>query len=149
MADTNTKKDFTSSIGRRKESVARLRLYTNSPADLTIGGQKTKKGDIVVNGKRIEDYFKGIVARAKFEEPLKITNNLGKYILSVKIVGGGNSGQLDAFIHALSRALAGIDEKNKQILKKQGFLTRDARVRERRKVGMGGKARRVKQSPKR
>ena len=56
---------------------------------------------------------------------------------------------MEAFIHAVSRVLASIDEKNKAILKKKGFLTRDARVRERRKVGMGGKARRKRQSPKR
>ncbi|MBI3984861.1 MAG: 30S ribosomal protein S9 [Candidatus Levybacteria bacterium] len=148
MAESN-KKDFISFLGRRKESVARLRLYTSSSSDLLIGEEKLKKGDIVVNGKRVEDYFKGIVAKARFEEPLKITNNLGKYILSVKVDGGGNSGQLEAFIHALSRALASIDDKNKQILRKQGLLTRDARVRERRKVGMGGKSRRKRQSPKR
>ena len=84
-----------------------------------------------------------------FEKPLKITNSLGKYGVTAKIEGGGQTGQLDAFVHALSRALSSIDVKNRQILKKAGLLTRDARVRERRKVGMGGKARRVKQSPKR
>jgi len=145
----DTKKDFIFSIGRRKESVARLRLYTNSNPDLTIGEEKLKKGDIVINGKRALDYFKGIVAKARFEEPLRITNNLDKYILSVKVDGGGQTGQLEAFMHALSRALASLDPKNRQILKKQGLLTRDARVRERRKVGMGGKARRKRQSPKR
>lgn len=145
----DTKKDFIFSIGRRKESVARLRLYTNSNPDLTIGEEKLKKGDIVINGKRALDYFKGIVAKARFEEPLRITNNLDKYILSVKVDGGGQGGQLEAFMHALSRALASLDPKNRQILKKQGLLTRDARVRERRKVGMGGKARRKRQSPKR
>lgn len=148
MANT-VKKEYIYAIGKRKESVARLRIYTNPSVDLTIGEEKLKKGDIVVNGKRALDYFKGIVAKARFEEPLKITNNLEKYILSAKIVGGGQTGQLEAFMHALSRALSGIDEKNKKILKKQGFLTRDARVRERRKVGMGGKARRKRQSPKR
>ena len=145
----DTKKDFIFSIGRRKESVARLRLYTNSNPNLTIGEEKLKKGDIVINGKRALDYFKGIVAKARFEEPFRITNNLDKYILSVKVDGGGQTGQLEAFMHALSRALASLDPKNRQILKKQGLLTRDARVRERRKVGMGGKARRKRQSPKR
>jgi small subunit ribosomal protein S9 len=65
------------------------------------------------------------------------------------VVSGGTRGQLDAVIHAISRALSSMDEKDKAILKKGGFLTRDARVRERRKVGMGGKARRQRQSPKR
>jgi small subunit ribosomal protein S9 len=143
MADKNYK----STVGKRKEAVARLRLYTNSLPEVT--GEDVKKGDIFVNGKRVENYFGGIVAKATYEEPLRITNTLGKYTLTVKVEGGGPSGQMDAFIHALSRALSSIDEKNKQILKKKGFLTRDARVRERRKVGMGGKARRKKQSPKR
>ena len=141
------KKDFTFSVGKRKESVARLRLYIISSLDL--GEDKLKKGDILINGKKAESYFSGAVSKAQYEQPLKITNNLGKYILSVKIEGGGQHGQLDAFIHALSRALSSMDDKNKQILKKAGFLTRDARVRERRKVGMGGKARRKRQSPKR
>jgi small subunit ribosomal protein S9 len=141
------KKDFVYTVGKRKESVARLRLYTTS--SLNLGEEKFKKGDIVINGKKAESYFSGLISKLHYEQPLKITNNLGKYILSVKIEGGGQHGQLDAFIHALSRALSSMDEKNKKILKKAGFLTRDARVRERRKVGMGGKARRKRQSPKR
>lgn len=146
MADV--KKDFIFSVGKRKESVARLRLYTGD-VSLTLGEEKVKKGDIFVNGKKADDYFRGIVAKTHLEEPLKITNNLGKYTLTIKVEGGGQHGQLDAVIHALARALSGMDDKNKQILKKAGFLTRDARVRERRKVGMGGKARRKRQSPKR
>ena len=144
-----TNKNYIYAVGKRKESVARLRLYTGSFSELKLGEDKVKKGDILFNGKRAKDYFKGLVAKAKYEQPLKITNNLEKYVLSVKIEGGGQNGQLDAFIHALSRALSGMDEKSLLLLKKKGFLTRDARVRERRKVGMGGKARRKRQSPKR
>ena len=144
-----TKKDFIFALGRRKESVARLRLYTQVDPNLTVGKEKAKKGDIFVNDKRINEYFSGKILQAIYETPLKITNNLEKYVITVKILGGGERGQLGAFIHAVSRALAGMDEKNKHILKKAGFLTRDARVRERRKVGMGGKSRRKKQSPKR
>jgi small subunit ribosomal protein S9 len=143
MADTNYK----FSVGRRKEAVARLRLYVNSLPEVT--GEDIKKGDMFVNGKKIENYFIGVAAKATYEEPFKITNTLGKYTLTVKVVGGGPKGQMEAFIHAVSRVLSSMDEKNKQILKKKGFLTRDARVRERRKVGMGGKARRKRQSPKR
>ncbi len=143
MVDTNYK----FSVGRRKEAVARLRLYVNSLPEVT--GEDVKKGDIFVNGKRIEKYFIGATAKATYEEPFRITNTLGKYTLTIKVVGGGPKGQMEAFIHAVSRALSSLDEKNKQILKKKGFLTRDARVRERRKVGMGGKARRKRQSPKR
>lgn len=143
MADKNYKYSF----GKRKEAVARIRLYTNSLPEIT--GEEVKKGDMFVNGKKAEVYFSGIVAKAAFEEPFRITNTLGKYTISVKVEGGGPKSQLNAFIHAIAKNLALMDEKNKAILKKKGFLTRDARVRERRKVGMGGKARRVKQSPKR
>jgi small subunit ribosomal protein S9 len=144
MSDNKTYKSFT---GRRKEAVARLRMYlTGLP---TVADTEVKKGDILVNGKKAEVYFGGVVAKATYEEPFKITNTLGKYTLSVKIVGGGTKSQLEAFIHAVSKGLSSLDEKSKHILKKKGFLTRDARVRERRKVGMGGKARRKRQSPKR
>lgn len=142
-------KNYHSTVGRRKGAVARLRLYKDLKESLSIGEEQVKKGDIFVNGKKIENYFRGITAKATYEEPFRITNTLDKFTITVKITGGGQKGQVQAFIHALSRALASIDEKSKQILKKKGFLTRDARVRERRKVGMGGKSRRKKQSPKR
>ena len=142
------KKNYIFTVGKRKESVARLRLYS-SIVNLDLGDEKIKKGDIIVNGKKASEYFSGLVSKSVYEEPLRLTNNLDKYALTVKVEGGGQHGQLDAMVHALSRALSKIDVKNKQILKKNGFLTRDARVRERRKVGMGGKARRKRQSPKR
>src|ERR1035437_9655459 len=143
MAENN----YQSFVGRRKEAIARIRLFVTGLPVLV--GEEVKKGDILVNGKKAEVYFGSIVAKATYEEPFKITNTLGKYTLTVKIVGGGTKSQLEAFIHAVSKGLASLDEKNKHILKKKGFLTRDARVRERRKVGMGGKARRKRQSPKR
>ena len=143
MAD-KTYKSFT---GKRKEAVARLRMYlTGLPVVVDVD---VKKGDILVNNKKAEVYFSGVVAKATYEEPFRITNTLEKYTLTVKVQGGGPKGQMEAFIHAVSRVLSSMDEKNKAILKKKGFLTRDARVRERRKVGMGGKARRKRQSPKR
>ena len=146
MADT---KKYNFAVGRRKAAIARVRLYVNLNEILLIGEETVKKGDMFVNGKRIEAYFSGNTAKSTYEEPFKITNTLGKYTITVKIVGGGQKSQLEAFIHAVSRVLSSLDDKNKQILKKKGFLTRDARVRERRKVGMGGKARRKRQSPKR
>ena len=142
------KKDFISAVGKRKESVARVRLY-QSITNLLVLGEKVKKGDIYINNKKIESYFSGDLAKAHYLEPLKITNSLDKYVLTFRVSGGGQSGQLDAVIHAISRVLSLVDSKNRQILKKKGLLTRDARVRERRKVGMGGKARRKRQSPKR
>ena len=140
-------KTYQSFTGKRKEAVARLRLYVHGLP--TVAEMEIKKGDIIVNGKKAEVYFGGVVNKATYEEPFKITNTLGKYTLSVKIVGGGTKSQLEAFIHAVSKGLSSLDEKSKHILKKKGFLTRDSRVRERRKVGMGGKARRKRQSPKR
>lgn len=142
-------KNYQSAVGKRKEAVSRLRLYTSSIEGLMVGEETVKKGDIIVNGKRIENYFSGIIAKARYEEPFVITNTLGKYTLTVKVEGGGPKSQLEAFVHSVSRALAGLDAKNRSILKKKGLLTRDARVRERRKVGMGGKSRRKRQSPKR
>jgi len=147
--DKNIKKGFIFAVGRRKDAVARIRLYETIKDTLVVAGEKVKKGELFVNDKRIEDYFGGKVASSIYLEPLRITNNLEKYAITVKVVGGGQKGQLIAVVHGISRALSAIDIKNKQILKKKGLLTRDARVRQRRNVGMGGKSRRAKQSPKR
>lgn len=149
MAKDLIKRNYISTVGKRKGAVARLRLYVSFNETISLGEESVKKGDMIVNNKKIENYFTGDTAKATYEEPFRITNTLDKYTYTVKITGGGQKGQLEAFIHSVSRALSSIDDKNKQILKKKGFLTRDARVRERRKVGMGGKARRKRQSPKR
>ncbi len=143
------KKDYIFTTGKRREAVARIRLYKIVKKDFKVGEEVAKKGDIFVNNKKIENVFKGEIAKATYLEPFRITNEQDKYLITVKVEGGGQNGQLSAVIHGIAKALALIDTKNRQILKKKGFLTRDARVRERRKVGMGGKARRVKQSPKR
>ncbi len=140
-------KNFIFAVGKRKESVARLRLYTSMPSGLSV--ENPKKGEIYVNGKTASEYFGGIIALPLITSPLVSTNSQDKYFISVKVVGGGQRGQLQALVHALSRALSLADNKNRGILKKMGLLERDARVRERRKVGMGGKARRKRQSPKR
>lgn len=145
----NKQKDFIFAVGRRKGSVARVRLYPTTKDNLTVNDEKLKKGDIVVNSRRVSDYFNDKVSEVRYTEPYKITNTQEKYVTTVKVEGGGLIGQLGAVILGISRALSRVDEKNKKILKKKGFLTRDARVRQRRKVGMGGKARRKKQSPKR
>jgi small subunit ribosomal protein S9 len=147
--DINTKKGFVFAVGRRKDAVARVRLYETIKDDVTVLGEKIKKGQLFVNDKKIEDYFAGKVFSSIYLEPLRITNNLDKYAITVKVVGGGQKGQLIAVVHGISRALSAIDLKNRAILKKKGLLTRDARVRQRRNVGMGGKSRRAKQSPKR
>ncbi|HZJ18261.1 MAG TPA: 30S ribosomal protein S9 [Patescibacteria group bacterium] len=147
--DKDNKKAYIFAVGRRKSSVARVRVYQTLKEDVVIAGEKVKKGDFFVNDKKVENYFSGPVFSAIYLEPLRAVNVLGKYSITVKVVGGGPKGQLDAVVHGVSRALSVIDEKNRNILKKKGLLTRDARVRQRRNVGMGGKSRRKKQSPKR
>lgn len=148
MPKVQTKKDYIFAVGKRKESRARVRLYEDVKKYPT-GEEKVQKGDIFVNGKKIGEYFSDKVSQAIYNEPFKATNSAEKYILSIVTSGGGKSGQLGAIVHGISRVLANLDPKNRAILKKGGFLTRDARIRERRKVGMGGKSRRRKQSPKR
>ena len=129
--------NYTYAVGRRRKASARIRLFKG-------------KGDSTVNGKLIAEYFPGSVSRDAWSKPFKTVDVSNKYYVTVKVVGGGKKGQLDAVVHGIARALA---KENKQEfrkpLKKLGFLTRDSRARERRKVGTGGKARRKKQSPKR
>ncbi len=145
------KKEYISAVGRRKESIARVRLYTHLKESLTWGDMTVNKGDIVVNQKPIGEYFPGVVEQHIYTEPLRITNaHQNNYTFTIKIVGGGHSGQLDAVVAAISNTLKKLDpDKYRPILKKKGFLTRDSRIRQRRNVGTGGKARRQKQSPKR
>lgn len=145
LPKTEAKPKFISAVGRRKEAVARVRLYPPAGRQVSEG-----QGEIVVNDQPIIQYFPGEIAKRFYLRPFEETGTLGKYFVMVKITGGGKTGQLQAFLHGLSRALVQAEpEKFRPILKKKGFLTRDARVRERRKVGTGGKARRKKQSPKR
>lgn len=124
------------SIGRRKEAVARVRVMEG-------------KSQITVNGKPISEIFRGEIAQRAYQKPFELTKTLGKYTATVKVIGGGFSSQLDAIVHGISRSLAKISPDFRTVLKKGGFLTRDARVKERRKYGLAHKARAKKQSPKR
>lgn len=145
------KRDYISAVGRRKSAVARVRIYEHVKADLKWGEELIKKGEILVNGKPISNYFPSETERKEYTEPLRITNTHQKnYAITIRVTGGGQSGQLDAVIAAISNALNKLDRvEHRPILKKKGFLTRDSRIRQRRKVGTGGKSRRKKQSPKR
>ncbi len=125
-----------STVGRRKEAVARIRLSEG-------------KGQITINGKPITEYFLGEVFQKIYNKPLEITKSLGKYTISAKVEGGGQVSQLGAFIHGIARAIAKAEPTLRVVLKKEGYLTRDARVKERRKYGNAQKARAKKQSPKR
>ena len=116
-----------------------------------MGEKPVKKGDMFVNAKPIAEYFSGDISRRLYTEPLRLTNvSQQNYTFTIKVVGGGLSGQLQATVAGISNALIKLDsDKHRAILKKNGFLTRDSRIRERRTVGMGGKSRAKKQSPKR
>ena len=121
--------------GKRKTSVARVRLYENG------------KGDIVVNNKPIDEYFFGIligIVRA----PLKLANAQKLFDITVKVEGGGVSSQADAVRHGISKALLEYDPELRQAMKKAGFLTRDSRIKERKKFGLK-RARRAPQWAKR
>ncbi len=141
-------KNFIFAVGRRREAVARVRLYENGKA--TVNGVELKKGETLVNGKPIKDYFRLNVYDSIYNKFFNDTDSANKYVFSIKTRGGGLAGQLDAAILGVARALDKLDrEKYHKTLRDHGYLTRDPRIRERRKVGMGGKARRKKQSPKR
>jgi len=122
--------------GRRKTAVARVRLYPG-------------KGNITVNGKPMPDYFGGrLLHRTELETPLRLTNTMGRYDIIVKVVGGGVSGQVGAVRHGIARALLRSDEELRPILKRAKLLTRDARAKERKKVGLK-RARKAPQYTKR
>ena len=144
------KKDYVFAVGRRKSAVARVRLYQTIQDDFKWGTLEVNKGDILVNEKPIADYFSSEAAKYTYSEPLRVANAQNKFTFTIRVTGGGPSGQLDAVVAGISNALSKTDEEAfRSPLKKKGFLTRDPRVRERRKVGMGGKSRRKLQSPKR
>ena len=129
-------KKYVYAIGRRKRSTARIRLFAG-------------KGQIIVNDKPADEYFKD-VPKGVYLKPLVIADLEGKYFATARILGGGTTGQLGAFIHGLSRALIKVeDEKYKKVLKSAGLFTRDSREKERRKFGLAQAARARKQSPKR
>lgn len=128
-------KNYTQTVGRRRSAVARVRLFK--------GGKES-----LVNEKPVREYFPA--SALAWQKPFVLTNTLGKYFFTVKVSGGGKMGQLDAVVLGVARAFSKLDgERFRAPLKKAGLLSRDARVRERRKVGTGGRARRKKQSPKR
>lgn len=131
------KKDYIFAVGRRKSAIARIRLFKGN-------------NENTVNGDLIGKYFPGKVATLAWQKPFELTGLLGKYYFTAKILGGGKEGQIDALAHGVSRAISLIDpKKHRAPLKTAGLLTRDAREKERRMVGTGGKSRKQKQSPKR
>jgi len=121
--------------GRRKHSVARVRVYPGS-------------GAIVINGRDIDDYFGLDTLKLIVRQPMVLTETLGKFDVVCTVAGGGVSGQAGAIRHGLSRALLQHSDEMRPILKKAGFLTRDPRMKERKKYGLKA-ARRAPQFSKR
>lgn len=122
--------------GRRKNAVARVRL---------IPGE----GKVIINKREIDDYFGGLeVLKLIVAQPLVATQNEGKFDVLVNVHGGGNSGQAGAIRHGVARALLKVDNELRSILKKAGYLTRDPRMKERKKYGLKA-ARRAPQFSKR
>ncbi|MCK5101662.1 MAG: 30S ribosomal protein S9 [Cyclobacteriaceae bacterium] len=122
-------------IGRRKTSVARLYLNAGN-------------GNISINGRTLDDYFPSEIHKIIIKQPLVLIEADGKYDIKVNVNGGGFKGQAEAIRLAVSRALCELDEENRPPLKKEGFLTRDPRMVERKKYGRR-KARRRFQFSKR
>jgi small subunit ribosomal protein S9 len=113
------------SVGRRKESVARVRLAPGT-------------GNITINGRSIDEYFGRETSKMILVEPLKLVDQMGKLDVFVRATGGGLSGQAGAIRHGISRALVELNGEYRPILKKAGFMTRDARAVERKKYGRPG-----------
>ena len=121
--------------GRRKESIARVRLMAG-------------KGEVTVNGKKLDEYFGSEILKVIVNQPFAVTNTVGKYDVIVKVTGGGYTGQAGAIRHGISRALLEANTEFRPALKANGFLTRDPRMKERKKYGLK-KARKAPQFSKR
>ncbi len=121
--------------GRRKKSVARVRLYPGT-------------GVVTINGRDIDDYFGLGTLKLIVNQPFGVTDTVGKFDIVANVNGGGFSGQAGAIRHGVARALLSADEAYKPLLKKAGFLTRDPRMKERKKYGLKA-ARRAPQFSKR
>ncbi len=132
MYETNP---FFYGTGRRKESVARVRLYAGT-------------GKITINDRDIDDYFGLDTLKLIVRQPLNLTETLDKFDVVCRVNGGGVTGQAGAIRHGISRALVVYDEELRPALKKAGFLTRDPRMKERKKYGLKA-ARRAPQFSKR
>ena len=121
--------------GRRKKSIARVRVYAGT-------------GKIIINDREIDDYFGLETLKLIVRQPLALTGTTEKFDVVVRVAGGGVTGQAGAIRHGISRALLQFDENLRPALKKAGFLTRDPRMKERKKYGLKG-ARRAPQFSKR
>ena len=128
---------YTYAVGRGKTASARVRLFAG-------------KGESLVNDKLLKDYFSGEVFKTLLERPFEVTETKDKYLITSKVLGSGKQAQLGAIVHGIARALEKENrDKFRPLLKQAGLLTRDPRMKERRKPGLAQSARAKKQSPKR
>ena len=123
MAKTKSEKIVFCGTGRRKSSIARVRLVEG-------------KGSITINGRDIEEYLGLDTLKVIVKQPLVVTNTLDKYDVVCKVIGGGTSGQAGAIRHGIAKALNDANPEFRPVLKSNGFLTRDSRMKERKKYGM-------------
>src|SRR5215216_3661028 len=114
---------FNSGTVRRKTAVARVRLLPG-------------EGEMVINGRTFVEHFGAAIDEAEVRMPFRVTNTDGKYNAMIKVEGGGVNGQAGAVRHGIARALLEIDEGNRVVLRQAGFLTRDPRMKERKKYGL-------------
>ena len=121
--------------GRRKNAIARVRLLPG-------------EGKVTVNGRPLDEYFGQKILEVIVCQPLEVTSTMGRYDVRAKVVGGGVAGQAGAVRLGIARALLQVDEEMRSVLRKAGFLTRDPRMKERRKYGLK-KARKAPQFSKR
>ena len=121
--------------GRRKRSIARIRLVDGN-------------GNITINGKSLDEYFGTDILKVIVKQPLTVTNTISKYDVICKVEGGGFTGQAGAIRHGIARALLEANSEYRPVLKSNGFLTRDPRMKERKKYGLK-KARKAPQFSKR
>ena len=135
MAKSKTVKNVFLGTGRRKKSIARVRLVEGT-------------GVITVNGKDLNEYFGTEVLKAIVKQPLVATNTTAKYDVIAKVIGGGFTGQAGAIRHGIARALNEANSEFRPALKTNGYLTRDPRMKERKKYGLK-KARKAPQFSKR
>ena len=131
-----SKRPYQYGTGRKKSSVARVRVYENGT------------GSITINGRDIDDYFGLDTLKLLVRQPLNLVGVVGKVDLVITVAGGGVTGQAGAIRHGVSRALLGLNPEYRAVLKAAGFLTRDPRMKERKKYGLKA-ARRAPQFSKR
>ena len=126
---------FYSGTGRRKTAIARVRLLPG-------------EGEIVVNGRSLDEHFGNAVNEAEVRMPFRVTGTEGRFNAMIKVEGGGVTGQVGAIAHGIARALLQVDTENRKLLRAAGLLTRDPRAKERKKPGLK-RARKAPQFTKR